>query len=74
MSDSAISRAFGEAIRSAREQAGYTQRAFAEHVGIDLDDYAAIERGEHELGIDTIVQIADGLRLSAAELFKRAKL
>lgn len=74
MSDPAISRAFGDAIRSARERAGYTQRSFAEHAGVDFDDYVAIERGEHELKLDTIVQIAAGLRLSAAELFERARL
>jgi transcriptional regulator with XRE-family HTH domain len=74
MPDPAIGRAFGDAIRSAREQAGYTQRSFAEHSGVDFDDYAAIERGERQLELDTIVQIAAGLRLSAAELFGRARL
>lgn len=74
MRDPAISRAFGDAIRSAREQAGYTQRSFADHAGIDFDDYAAIERGEHQLKLDTIVQIAAGLRVTVAELFRRAKL
>jgi DNA-binding XRE family transcriptional regulator len=72
--DPAISRAFGDAIRSARERAGYTRQSFAEHAGVDYDDYVAIESGEHELKLDTIVQIAAGLRLSVAELFRRAKL
>jgi transcriptional regulator with XRE-family HTH domain len=74
MPDPAIGRAFGDAIRSAREHAGYTQRSLADHAGIALDDYAAIERGERQLELDTIVQIAAALNVSAAELFKRAKL
>lgn len=74
MPDPAIARALGDAIRSAREQAGYTQRSFADHAGVEFDEYAAIELGAHQPKLDTIVQIAAGVRLSAAELFKRAKL
>ncbi len=72
--DPAIARAFGDAIRSAREQAGYTQRSLADRAGVDFDDYAAIERGERKLELDTIVHVAAGLRVSAAELFRRAGL
>jgi transcriptional regulator with XRE-family HTH domain len=38
-------RAFAKAIRTAREQAGYSQEAFARSVGLDRSYYRAIERG-----------------------------
>ncbi|HEX8714076.1 MAG TPA: helix-turn-helix transcriptional regulator [Solirubrobacteraceae bacterium] len=66
--------ALASVIRAAREQAGYTPASFAAHAGFDLSTYAAIERGEFDLPLDTIVQVTTGLGLSAAELVNRAKL
>jgi XRE family transcriptional regulator, regulator of sulfur utilization len=71
---SPANQALGEAIRAARKKAGYTQESFAAHADVDRSYYGAIERGEFNLTVDTIQKIAAGLDLSAAELFKRAKL
>ena len=71
---SAQNQALGEAIRKAREQAGYTQEAFASRADLDRSYYGAIERGEFNLTVDTIAKIAKGLGMTASELFKRAKL
>jgi transcriptional regulator with XRE-family HTH domain len=71
---SAANRALGEAIRSARKQAGYTQESFAAHADVDRSYYGAIERGEFNLTVDTIAKIAAGLSMTASELFERAKL
>jgi DNA-binding XRE family transcriptional regulator len=71
---SAANQALGEAIRSARKQAGYTQESFAAHADVDRSYYGAIERGEFNLTVDTIAKIANGLGMSVSELFKRAKL
>jgi transcriptional regulator with XRE-family HTH domain len=35
-----------KAIRTEREQAGYSQEAFARHAGLDRSYYGAIERGD----------------------------
>ena len=67
-------RALGEAIRSARRERGYGQEGFAAHVGLDRSYFGAIERGEFNVTVDTTMTIAKGLKVPAAELFKRAKL
>lgn len=41
---------------------------------MDRSYYGAIERGEFNQSLDTIVKIAKNLGTSASELFKRAKL
>jgi transcriptional regulator with XRE-family HTH domain len=71
---SAQNQALGDAIRKVREQAGYTQEAFAARADLDRSYYGAIERGEFNLTVDTIAKIAKGLGMTASELFKRAKL
>jgi XRE family transcriptional regulator, regulator of sulfur utilization len=71
---SAANQALGEAIRAAREEAGLTQESFAARAEVDRSYYGAIERGEFNLTVDTIAKIAAGLDMTAADLFKRAKL
>ena len=66
--------ALGSAIRAYRKERGYTQEAFASDAGIDRSYYGAIERGEFNLTVETILRIAAGLELTAAELFERAGL
>jgi DNA-binding XRE family transcriptional regulator len=43
---SRANQALGSAIRSTREQRGYSQEAFAARAGLDRANYGAIERGE----------------------------
>jgi transcriptional regulator with XRE-family HTH domain len=64
----------GDAIRAARKQQGYTQESFALKANLDRSYYGAIERGEFNVTVDTIMSIAAGLNVPAAELFERAKL
>ncbi len=71
---SAANQALGDAIRAARKQEHQTQESFALQAGIDRSYYGAIERGEFNVTIDTLMTIAAALGLSAAELFKRADL
>jgi transcriptional regulator with XRE-family HTH domain len=66
--------AFAEAVRGARERAGLDAGEVAERVGIELPAYVAIERGEHNVDLDLIVQLADALDLTAAVLVQRAGL
>jgi transcriptional regulator with XRE-family HTH domain len=71
---SPATQALGKAIRSARESRGYTQEGFARKVGIDRSYYGAIERGEFNLSVDTILKVAAALGMTAGELFGQAKL
>jgi len=66
--------ALGAAIRSLRVERGFTQEAFAAHAGIDRSYYGAIERGEFNVSLDTIIKIADGLGVRSSALLRRAKL
>ncbi len=68
------SRALGRAFRATRSELGYTQESFALKAGIDRSYYGALERGEYNTTIDTIMQVARGLGVPAWELWRRAGL
>jgi transcriptional regulator with XRE-family HTH domain len=68
------SRALGRAFRATRSEKGYTQESFALKAGIDRSYYGALERGEYNATIDTVMQVARGLGVHAWELWKRAGL
>jgi transcriptional regulator with XRE-family HTH domain len=67
-------RAFAKAIRTAREQAGYSQEAFARSVGLDRSYYSAIERGRFNVTLETMLRITAGLGISLGQLCTRAKI
>jgi transcriptional regulator with XRE-family HTH domain len=69
-----IGKAIGQAIRDARKEQGYTQEAFALKASIDRSYMGAIERGEFNLTLDTLLKITAGLDTSASELLRRAGL
>jgi len=71
---SAANVAFGAAARSIRTERGLAQEAFASRAGLDRSYYGAIERGEFNVTLDTIVKIAGALEVTAAALLKRAGL
>jgi transcriptional regulator with XRE-family HTH domain len=69
-----ITAALGAAVRSARKEQGYGQEGFAAHAGLDRGYYGAIERGEFNVSLATLLKLAGALELSAAELLARAGL
>jgi transcriptional regulator with XRE-family HTH domain len=71
---SAAVRALGEAIRSARRERGYGQDGFAARVGLDRSYFGAVERGEFNLTVETLLKIAAGLGIRASSLLRRAQL
>ncbi len=71
---SPANQALGNAMRTIRRQRGYSQEAFAPRAGIERSNYGAIERGEFNVTLDTIVKIAAGLGMTVVELLHRAKL
>jgi transcriptional regulator with XRE-family HTH domain len=64
----------GQSIRSIREQKRYSQERFARHAGFERSNYGAIERGEFNVRLDTIVRVAAGLDMSVAALCGKAKI
>jgi DNA-binding XRE family transcriptional regulator len=71
---SAANVALGAAARSLRAERGLPQEALATLAGIDRSYYGAIERGEFNVSLDTIVKIAAALEVTAAALLTRAEL
>jgi transcriptional regulator with XRE-family HTH domain len=65
---------FGKAVRVTRLRAGYSQDSFALHSGMDRSYFGAIERGEFNVSLDTIVKIAEALDTKASALFALAGL
>jgi len=70
----ATNEAIGRAIRDARKAQGYTQEAFALAAGLDRSYMGAIERGEFNLTVDTLLKVVAELGISASELLGRAGL
>jgi transcriptional regulator with XRE-family HTH domain len=64
----------GEAIRSARREQGFSQEAFAAHVGLDRSYFGAVERGEFNITLATLLKVAAGLGMPASTLLRRAQL
>jgi transcriptional regulator with XRE-family HTH domain len=66
--------AIGHAVRSLREEQDHSQEAFAASAGLDRSYYGAIERGEFNVTIDTLVKIATALKMPASKVLERAGL
>jgi transcriptional regulator with XRE-family HTH domain len=66
--------ALGRAMRQLRRERGYNQESFARRAGVDRSYYGAIERGEFNLTLDTIVKIAAGLGEKPSKLLRVAGL
>ncbi len=71
---SAAIQAVGKAIGTARRERGYAQEAFAARVGLDRSYLGAVERGEFNITIGTLLKITDGLGIRASSLLHRAQL
>jgi transcriptional regulator with XRE-family HTH domain len=66
--------AFGRAVREARVERLFGQETFARHAGMDRSYYGAIERGEFNVSLETMVKLAAGLDVRVSELLRRAGL
>jgi DNA-binding XRE family transcriptional regulator len=71
---SPANQALGSAMRTIRRECGYSQEAFAPRAGIERSNYGAIERGEFNVRLDTIVKIAGGLGITVGDLLHQAEL
>ncbi len=66
-------RAFGDAIRALRDQRGLTQEALADLCGLTTNYVGDAERGERNVSIRAVWQLADGLGVPASELLREAE-
>ena len=66
-----LTQAVARKIRSRREALKFSQEEFADYITLDRANYGAIERGERNISITTLVRIAVGLKLEVGDLFPR---
>jgi transcriptional regulator with XRE-family HTH domain len=66
--------AFGERVRSRREELGWSQRVLAENAEMDWSYTAQVERGERNLALLNILRLAEALDLDPGELMKGLRL
>lgn len=63
-----LQRIVGKNLREIRLERGYSQEAFADHMGVHRTYMGAVERGERNLTLQTLERIADFLKLDPREL------
>ena len=61
-------KAIGKRIQQYREAKGYTQESFAEIVKLTPNYLSAIERGVKTPSVETLIEIINGLDVSADEI------
>jgi transcriptional regulator with XRE-family HTH domain len=58
----------GKRIRELRSKNGFSQEGFADHCGLHRTYMGGIERGEHNLTIETLMTVSKGLAITMSEL------
>ena len=59
----------GKYLRETRKEAGLSQEAFADKIGINRTYYGNLERGENSISIDKLQKISRALNIPLSELF-----
>jgi transcriptional regulator with XRE-family HTH domain len=60
----------GEKIRAKREQEGFSQEEFAGKIGIDRAYYGRVERGEVNISLLKLSNIAEELKINIVALLE----
>ncbi len=63
--------ALGNRIRALREELGWSQEKLAENSDLDRTYIGGIERGERNVAVLNLRQIANALKISLKELFDK---
>ena len=58
----------GKRIRELRSKNGFSQESFADHCGLHRTYMGGIERGEHNLTMETLMTVSSGLALTMSDL------
>lgn len=70
MEKQSLLKELGRQLRAERERQGYTQEGFAHHANLDRSYYGSIERGERNVTICTLCQVALKLGCDIAHFTK----
>ena len=62
--------ALGRRVRMQRKLLGITQEELSERVGVSCSYIGLIERGDRKLSIETLVSLAEALRISCDNLLQ----
>lgn len=65
-----LQRIVGRNLRNFRLQHGYSQEAFADHMGVHRTYFGAVERGERNLTLQTLEKIAIFLDVDPRDLLR----
>lgn len=65
-----VQKKFGECVRTLRRAKGLSQEALAEASDLDRSYIGGVERGERNISLQNIIKIANGIGISASEIFK----
>ena len=68
MADRKAQRVFGEVIRRAREKRGVSQEQLADEAGLHRTYISLLERGLRNPSLTVITQLAQALKVHAAEI------
>jgi transcriptional regulator with XRE-family HTH domain len=61
---------FGARVRVLRTAQGLSQEALAQASGLHRNYIGGIERGERNVGIDSVFRLADALHVEPGDLFR----
>ncbi len=65
---------FGLRVLEIRQSKGLSQQEMADVCGLHRTHISKIEQGNFRVQLDTLIQIAQGLRVSLSELFEGVEL
>ena len=60
----------GDRVRSLRQSSGRTQMDFALYVGMNVAHLGRIERGQGNPNLETLVRLADALKVDVGDLVR----
>lgn len=63
----------GAVVRRRRSEAGYSQEAFADAVGVHRTFVSTVERGQSNVSLDTLERIAAALHARVGDLLLEAE-
>jgi transcriptional regulator with XRE-family HTH domain len=61
------------AFRARREENGFSQEGFADHIGMHRAYYGALERGKKDLQLSTLQRVCEGLKVRMWEVVREAE-
>ncbi len=70
MPKASVKTTFGTALRTLREERGYSQEGLAERAGLHRNYVGGVERGERNVALENIVKLAQALSVRTKDLFE----